>query len=111
MADIVKYVYGTEVQIMSLTALSPLWFEKGFYYPSDKSYFYQLVEGVMRKYGDGVNPVTVGEGILLNDAPIFGVKINILEQDALWIPINYDYNTHTLNIQGIVTCEGQININ
>ena len=66
MAELIKYYYGTEAQILALTNTSPNWVEKAFYYPSDKTYFYQLVNGVMKKYGD-VSGVLSGIGITLNE--------------------------------------------
>jgi hypothetical protein len=107
MAEPVKYIYGTETQILALTDESPLWFNRAFYYPSDKDYFYQLVDGVMVKYGGGSE---AGVGIKLNNSVIGGVKILIEENDVLVIPANYDYNTTSLNVDGVINNDGQINI-
>ena len=52
MADALKFIYGTEAQILALTPDSEYSFEKGFYYQSDKTYFYQAVGTVLKKYGD-----------------------------------------------------------
>jgi hypothetical protein len=46
-----KFKFGTEVQILALTSASPQWTDLAFYYPSDKAYFYQVQNGVMKKIG------------------------------------------------------------
>jgi len=46
-----KYNFGTEAQILALLNTSPLWIDLAFYYPSDKAYFYQIQNGVMKKIG------------------------------------------------------------
>lgn len=109
MAGLVKYVYGTEAQILALIPTDSNWYERGFYYPSDKTYFYQAVEGVMKKYGD-TPTLSIGIGVTLNEKVIGGVKVLIENEDILTIPDYYDYNTFTFNIAGIVNCSGQINM-
>lgn len=110
MGEPIKFRYGTEAEILTLTPASENWFNRAFYYPSDKSYFYQAVDGVMKKYGDGEDNEFFGYGILLNDKVIGGVKSLIETNDVLEIPENYDYNTFKLDVEGIINCEGQINI-
>jgi len=110
MAEFVKYVYGTEAQILSLLPDNPNWIEKAFYYPSDKTYFYQLVNGTMKKYGAGTSVETgSGIGITLNGAVIGGVKSLIEEEDILDIPEYYEYNIYDLDVDGIINCDGVIN--
>ena len=105
-----RFFTATEAVILALTTASPFWFEYAFYYPTDKSYFYQALGGVLKKYGDGEADDFFAYGIKLNDKAITGVKTLIEETDVLEIPENYDYNTFTLNVEGTVNCEGQINI-
>ena len=57
-----SFKYGTEAQILALTTSSASWVDRAFYYPSDKTYFYQALDGVMKKYGGGGVGVT-GIGI------------------------------------------------
>lgn len=109
MANPVKFIDGTEQQILSLTSDSVNWIEKAFYYPTDKSYFYRIVNGEMVKYGD-VDISVTGVGITLNDKIIGGVK-NVIEfTDILQIPENYEYNLLTLQVDGVINCNGTINI-
>jgi hypothetical protein len=111
MAGLVKYIYGTEAQILALDNTHDLWCERAFYYPSDKSYFYQLVNGGMKKYGDGEDAVaSSGVGVFLNGKVIGGVKTLIESIDSLLIPVNYDYNTFQLYVEGTIQCNGQINM-
>lgn len=110
MGELITYFFGTEAQILALTSASPNWVEKAFYYPSDKGYFYQLVDGVMKRYGMG-DGVLLGIGILLNDAVIGGVKTLIETNDVLTIPVNYEYNVYRLTIDGIINSDGVINLN
>lgn len=107
MAELVKYIYGTEAQILALTPESPNWKEKAFYYPSDKTYFYQALNGSMKKYGDGLS---AGIGITLNNSYIAGVKSKIDVNDVLDIPEYWEYNLYELEILGFVNCNGTINI-
>ena len=104
---LVTHIYGTEAQILALTVESPDWIEQAFYYPSDQTYFYQLFNGEMKRYGGGEGS---GIGIRLNEAVLGGIKILIEDNDILEIPENYDYNTLALTIDGIVNCDGQINM-
>lgn len=106
MADLVKYKYGTEAQILALTPSDSDWVERAFYYPTDVDYFYQAFEGVMKPYGTGL---AAGVGVKLNGKVLGGVKTLIEEDDTLTIPANHDYNTYALDVDGIVNCDGQIN--
>lgn len=106
MADQVKYKWGTEAQILALTVNDASWVNRAFYYPSDKSYFYQAVDGVMRKYGDGASAWV---GISINDAVIGGVKRLIQTNETLRIPDHYDYNTYKLTVDGHIILDGKIN--
>jgi len=106
MANPIKFFYATEAQILALIPSNVNWIERAFYYPEDKSYFYQLLNGVMKKYGDGIGS---GVGITLNDRYIAGVKTWIEPEDVLVIPANYDYNTYTLDVDGVINIDGQIN--
>jgi hypothetical protein len=111
MAGLVRYVFGTEAQILALTAADELWYDRAFYYPSDQTYFYQVLNGQMKRYGDGVAAaVQTGIGCFLNDKVMGGVKTLIEGVDSLLIPDNYDYNTFRLDVEGLVQCNGQINI-
>jgi len=103
------FYYGTESQILALTPSSSQWIDRSFYYPIDKTYFYQAFNGTMKKYGGGDVSLT-GIGILLNGKVLGGIKTKIEETDTLEIPENYDYNTFSLIIAGIINCNGQINI-
>lgn len=109
MADIVRFLDGTEAQILALTSDSPNWIDKAFYYPTDQDYFYRVVDGEMRIYGAG-NASVVGVGITLNDKVIGGVKNNILINETLNIPENYEYNVYSLDVQGTINNSGVINI-
>ncbi|MBK8807759.1 MAG: hypothetical protein IPO21_14390 [Bacteroidales bacterium] len=109
MATSVEFREGTEAQILALTPQSSSWIEKAFYYPSDKTYFYRVVNNVMVRYGAG-EVTNVGIGITLNEKVIGGVKTFIEQNDTLLIPDNYDYNTFRLDIEGTINCFGQINI-
>ena len=109
MATAVKYYTGTEAQILSLSPASPQWAELAFYYPTDKTYFYRIVNNSMQKYGAG-DLNLLGIGILLNDKVLGGFKSYILPSDVLTIPENYEYNGYLLNIEGVVNCNGTINI-
>jgi len=102
-----EFIFGTEIQILALTNDSEFWFELGFYYPSDKDYFYQIIGGVMTKKCDS-NSTAVG--IKLNGSVIGGVKTIIEETDVLDIPLNYDYNTFSLQVDGQINNNGQINL-
>jgi len=105
--SIPRFIYGTEAQILALTPADDLWKDLAFYYCSDKAYFYQVAEGIMKKYGDAN---TAGVGITLNGVVMGVVKTLISEDDILNIPENYDYNTLSLNVEGVINCTGQINI-
>ncbi len=109
MARSVKYIFGTEAEILVLQPADDEWYEQGFYYPEDKDYFYQILNGEFKKFG-GVDDSSIGEGIRLNTKIIGGVKIIIEDGDILTIPESYDYNTSNLLVNGIINCEGQINI-
>ena len=109
----VKYVSSkSEVELLSMTDADPQWYDQGFYYPNDvpiKPYYYRVVTGVMTQYAGGDVSV-VGVGISLNEKVIGGVKTLIENGDILTIPENFDYNTYSLNVSGVVNNSGQINI-
>lgn len=111
---VVKHVSSlTESQILSLTSENELWFDKGFYYPSDSnggSYFYRLENDVMVKKGGGGGVGVSGIGITLNYLVIGGSKSFIEENDILNIPEKWEYDVKRLNVQGVINCEGEINI-
>jgi hypothetical protein len=109
MADELKFKYGTEAQILALTPSNPKWVNRAFYYPNDRSYFFQALDGVMKKYGGGTT-TEVGIGIFLNDLVIGGVKRVIETNDVLDIPEFWDYDVFTLHVEGIINCMGQINM-
>jgi hypothetical protein len=109
MADLVKYVFGTEAQIMALIPGNVNWIEKAFYYPSDRNYFYQIVDNEMKKYGD-VSYEMDGVGITLNGLLIGGFKNYILLPDVLNIPENFEYNGFLLQVDGVINCDGSINL-
>ena len=107
MATNLNFIYGTEEEILALTPDSPKWKERAFYYPNDKEYFYQALEGQMKQYGGGA---LAGVGVKLNNVVVGGIKTHIQESEVLNIPADFDYNTYTLTVSGIVQCDGQINI-
>ena len=74
MAEPLKFIYGTEAQILALTPASPNWINRAFYYPGDKDYFYQALNGIMKKYGAGESS---GVGHRLNGILMSGPKIAI----------------------------------
>jgi len=109
MANLVKFYFNTEAKILALTPSDEEWVELAFYYPSDKSYFYQAVAGVMKVYG--YTPVgDTGIGVTLNNKVIGGVKEKIEGTDILDIPEHYEYNCVNLHVQGTINCKGTINI-
>lgn len=103
----VTYKYGTEAQILALTPDSVNWVERGFYYCEDKPYFYQALNGVMKRYGGGENSSI---GITLNSLFLSGVVSFVQAPDILNIPENYEYNVFKLKVEGLVNCQGVINI-
>jgi len=107
MGAVVKYKYGTEAQILALQPTDAAWVDRAFYYPEDKDYFFQALNGAMKKYGSGESS---GVGVQLNEKYLSGIKTKILNTEILTIPENYDYNTFTLDVEGIINCDGQINI-
>jgi len=107
MADIPKFIYGTEAQIVSLLPTDAKWVNRAFYYPGDADYFYQALDGVMKKFAGGSS---IGLGIRLNEQIIGGVKSYIEENDILTIPILWDYNTYSLTNKGTIDNQGTINI-
>lgn len=102
-----NFIYGTEAQILALTPLSEEWIEQAFYYPNDQTYFFQVFEGERKRYGGGEGS---GTGIRLNDAVLGGVKTLIEDNDILEIPDYHDYNTFDLTVDGVINCDGQINM-
>ena len=109
MGAAIRFIYGTEAEILALTPSSSKWVERAFYYPEDKTYFFQALNGVMRRYGAG-DTTLVGVGVTLDGKVVGGVKTKILLGETLDIPINYDYNTFSLFVQGEVNVSGQINM-
>ena len=109
MANRVEFTFGTDEQIQALTPSDPLWIELGFYYPADKTWFYQIVGGVLRKYGGGETS-EIGVGATINDKVIGAIKTRILNDEVLKVPENYDYNTFFLDMEGSASIEGNINI-
>lgn len=107
MAEPIRYIYGTEAQILALNPSNPNWFEQAFYYPTDEdiNYFYQAFGQEMKRYGGGD-----GIGIKLNNKVIGGVKNYIEQDDVLEIPEYFDYNVFNLRVDGTINCNGQINI-
>ncbi len=101
------FIYGTEAQILALNEESSNWIEQAFYYPNDQTYFYQVFEGVMKRYAGGESS---GTGVRLNGSVLGGIKTLIELTDILEIPENHDYNTFKLTVDGIVNCDGQINM-
>ena len=108
-ANQIKFIYGTEAQILALTPESLYWVEKAFYYPEDKSYFYQIVNNVLVKYGQG-DSTSVGIGITLNNKVIGGVKTKIENDDVLDIPLDWEYNCTHLVVEGVINNNGELNI-
>lgn len=106
MANVI-YKFGTEAQILALTPEDESWVEQAFYWPTDKDYSYQIFDGVMRKKGGGEGSSV---GVKLNSQTFGGVKTLIEVNDVLDIPENYDYNTFSLGVEGVINCSGQINI-
>ena len=108
MAGTLKFIYAQESQILALIPSSSNWVEQAFYYPDDKPYFFQVRNGIMKKYS-GDSSLT-GVGCKLNGEVMGGVKTLILADDSLYVPENYEYNAFFLNIDGSVDCDGVINI-
>lgn len=108
MSDKLKFVYGTEAQILALTPEMTGWVNRAFYYPNDRSYFFQALNGVMKKYGGGTT-TEVGIGIFLNNLVIGGVKQLIECTDLLEIPLHWEYNVTRLSVDGIIENDGIIN--
>ena len=109
MANLVEFFFNTEAKILALTPTDPEWINRAFYYIDGISYFYQAIDGVMEKkaYYDAS---IAGVGITLNDKIIGGVKNKIELLDVLHIPENYEYNLLSLTVEGVINCEGTINI-
>jgi len=108
---LIKFFYGTEAQILALTPADAKWIEKAFYYPNDKGYFYELLDGVMKKYGAGeIIIINSGVGIRLNNEIIGGQKRLIETHETLGIPVNWEYDVFHLDVDGVIECEGEINI-
>lgn len=109
MESTIAFFYGSEESILQLTPESGYWVERAFYYPVDKTYFYQAFEGSLKKYGAGDVSV-IGEGITINSKVIGGVKYFILEDDILYVPEYYEYNIYKLSLSGSINNNGVINI-
>lgn len=114
----IKFKEATEAKILSLKVGDASWIERAFYYPTDiNGIFYQVLNGVMRKFdctntgsgtggGGTIDPV----GILLNNKAYSGFKMNIINTDTLFVPEDYEYHGNYLTINGLVNCEGIISI-
>ena len=102
-----KFIYATEAQILALLPSESNWNDRAFYYPEDKDYFYQALNGVMKKYGSGEGSSV---GVKLNAQTFGGVKTTIESADVLDIPQFYAYNTTRLNVAGVVEVAGEVNI-
>ena len=108
MATTIRFIYGTEAQILALTADSTNWVEQAFYYPDDKPYFFQIRNGVMKKYsGDST---LSGVGCRINGQVIGGVKQWIRGDEVLNIPADWEYNVTVLKVNGTIVCDGIINM-
>lgn len=109
---LVKHIGSlSESEILALTPASELWFDKAFYYPNNyprKSYFYRLLDGEM--YQIGSKESSGGVGVKLNGSVIGGVKSLIEESETLEIPENYEYNLLHLQVDGVINCNGTINL-
>ena len=113
----VKFKEATEAKILSLKVGDASWIERAFYYPTDiEGVFYQVLNGVMRKFdctntGKGSGGGTIDPiGILLNDKMYSGYKMLISNTDTLFVPEDYEYHGNYLTINGLVTCSGIISI-
>ena len=100
---------SSEAKILALTPTSEYWKEQAFYYPDDKSYFYQVRNGVMKRYGGGDIDL-IGTGVKLNGLVLGSQKTLVESYDLLYIPELHDYNTFSLSIEGEINNCGQINI-
>lgn len=109
MENLVRFYNNTEAKILALMPNDPQWVDFAFYYPSDKSYFYRIVNGVIVQYGAGDVSI-VGAGITLNEKVIGGVKRLIEIDDILNIPKNWEYNPMKLAVSGTITNNGTINV-
>ncbi len=110
MGDVViyKFKFNTDAEILALTPEHPSWENLAFYYPNDRTWFYQAYEGVLKKYhGD---PSEGGVGIFLNGKVIGGVKQYIEADDVLDVPANWEYNVTQIAVDGIINLDGDINI-
>jgi hypothetical protein len=58
----------------------------------------------------GGDPAQTGIGITLNGLVIGGVKKVIEELDTLDIPVFWEYNVFTLDVDGLIENAGEINI-
>ena len=111
MAKDIEFFDGTEAQILALTSAHPKWIERAFYYPSDKDYFYQILNGRMRPFGKvGSEGTAAGVGVKINGQVLGGVKTHVLSSDSVDIPQLYDYNTFALSVEGEINCNGSINL-
>lgn len=109
MGAAIRFIYGTEAEILALQPTDTSWVERAFYYPEDKTYFFQALNGVMKRYGAG-DSTLLGVGVQLDGKVIGGVKTLVNTSETLTIPQDYDYNTYTLLVNGTVDVFGQINI-
>ena len=107
MAESIKFIYGTEAEILALTPTSDNWVNRAFYYPEDRTYFYQALDGVMKKYGGGEQSSV---GVKLDEKVVGGFKDYIEYGETLEIPLNYQYNGYDLTVDGTINNNGIINI-
>ena len=103
MANLVEYFFNTEAAILALTPTDEEWVNMAFYYPNDKEYYYRIIDGIMQRS-------TAGIGVKVNGFLISGSKQKILGNETLEVPEGFEYNTHRLDVDGIINCDGEINI-
>lgn len=107
MADNLKFKYGTEAEILNLTPSDAVWVNRAFYYPTDKDYFYQALDGVMKKIAGGADSSV---GCKINNKTIGGVKSLIETGETLEVPQYWEYTAYSLNVDGVINLDGVINI-
>lgn len=107
----VKFYLSTESEILALDTNSSKWVNLAFYYPNDKDYFYQALNGVMRPIGkNGSLGISTGEGVTINGKVMGGVKTNIKQDELVDVPIDYDYNTFSLSVSGSMLITGGLKL-
>lgn len=107
----VKFFLSTESEILALLPTSPKWVNLAFYYPEDKDYFYQIVNGVMRPIGKNASiGLNTGEGVTINGKVMGGVKTFIKQDELVDVPVDYDYNTFSLRVSGQMLITGGLKL-